>query len=349
MEALRIGIIGLGAFGESHLRAFRGIPGVAVVAVASRSAARAHQIATAYGIPRSYSDYEELCAAPDIDAITVCTEESRHVAPALAALAAGKHVLVEKPLATSSGDALAIREAARASRGLLMPAHIVRFEARFAALKQEITSGALGTIAALHASRNRPRNTLATYGRCHPALVTAIHDLDVILWLLDEVPESVRAWHHLQREPDGVYGIWGTLTFPSGAIATIEATWMMPANTGVAIGDRFAVTGTRGIAHLDLADSGLRLLETGKTLLPDLGYEPVVHGSIAGALQNELQYFVRKAMTPGITPIVTVDDGVRAVITAEAMIDAATREQEIAIDWPTDLRPRLATARPTPA
>lgn len=337
MEALRVGVIGLGAFGESHLRTFRGIPGVEVVAVASRSAERAQQIATDYGVSRWYGDYQELCVDPNIDAITICTEESLHVAPAIAALAAGKHVLVEKPLATSTNDALAIRDAARHSKGLLMPAHIVRFEARFALLKRAVARGTLGTIAALHASRNRPRNTLATYGRCHPALVTAIHDLDVMLWLMEEVPVSVRAWHRLQRDPDGVYGIWGMLTFPSGAIATIEATWMMPAATGLDIGDRFAVTGTRGTANLDMANSGLRLLEAGKTLLPDVSYEPYVHGSIAGALQNELQYFVRMAIAPRTEPVVTADDGVRAVVTAEAMIESATRNEEIAIDWPTDL------------
>jgi len=338
MESLRVGVIGLGAFGESHLRAFRGIPGVQVAAVASRSAERAQQIAIDYGISRWYSNYEELCTDPNIDAITICTEESLHVAPAIAALAAGKHVLVEKPLATSTVDALAIRDAARQSKGVLMPAHIVRFEVRFAALKQAVASGSLGTIAALHASRNRPRNTLATYGRCHPALVTAIHDLDVMLWLTEEVPDSVRAWHRLQRDPDGVYGIWGTLAFASGTIATIEATWMMPANTGLDNGDRFAVTGTRGTATIDMANTGLRLVESGKMLLPDLGYEPFVHGSIAGALQNELQYFARMAMSPDTDAVVTADDGVRAVVMAEAMIESATRNKEIVIDWPPDLR-----------
>lgn len=338
MTELRVGVIGLGAFGESHLRAFRGIPGVVVVAVASRGADRAQQIATEYGVDRWYGDYAALCADPEIDAVTVCTEESRHVAPAIAALQAGKHVLVEKPLATSTPDALAIRDAAQASPAVLMPAHIVRFEARFAALKCAVETGSLGKIAALHASRNRPRNTLATYGRCHPALVTAIHDLDFILWLTNELPERVRARHRLEHDPDGVYGIWGTLLFPSGAFATIEASWMMPVDTGLGNGDTFNVVGTRGTASIDMSDGGLRLLEPGKTHSPDFGYEPIVHGSIAGALQSELQHFVRMATNPLLAPIVTPDDGVRAVVLAEAMIESATLDKEIAIDWPTDRR-----------
>jgi UDP-N-acetylglucosamine 3-dehydrogenase len=338
MQALRVGVIGLGAFGESHLRAFRGIPGVDVTAVVSRRPERAQQIAADFSIEKWYADFQELCNDPEIDAVTICTEESGHVAPAVTALAAGKHVLVEKPLATTTADALAILTAAKASHGVLMPAHIVRFEARFAALKQAVAAGSLGRIAALHARRNRPRNTLATYGRCHPALVTAIHDLDIMLWLMDELPERVWATHRLEREPDGVYGIWGRLAFPSGAIATIEATWMMPAETGLDNGDSFAVTGTRGTATIEMANSGFRILQPGKTLTPDVGYEPVIHGSIAGALQNELQHFVRLAQTPRMQPIVAPNDGVRAVITAEALIAAATNDKEIAIDWPNAVR-----------
>jgi predicted dehydrogenase len=159
-----------------------------------------------------------------------------------------------------------------------------------------------------------------------------------MLWLMDELPERVRATHRLEREPDAVYGIWGSLAFPSGAIATIEATWMMPADTGLDNGDSFAVTGTRGTATIEMANSGLRILQPGKTITPDIGYEPVIHGSIAGALQNELQHFVRLAQTPGMQPIVTPEDGVKAVITAEALIAAATNNKEIAIDWPSDLR-----------
>jgi len=334
MQALRVGVVGLGAFGESHLRAFRGIPGVEVTAVVSRRPDHARDIASRYSVSRWYSDFNDLCNDPDIDAITICTEESGHVAPAVAALAAGKHVLVEKPLATTTADALAIFEAARASSGILMPAHIVRFEPRFAAMKQARDNGSLGRIAALHARRNRPRNTLETYGRCHPALVTAIHDLDIMLWLTGELPHTVHARHRLERDADGVYGIWATLDFPSGTIATIEATWMMPAGTGTANADTFALTGTRGSVTIDMSQAGIQFLEPDQTSTPDTGYEPLVHGSIAGALQSELMYFARQAQNPQLPAIVTAADGVRAVVLAESLVESATRNKEIAIDWP---------------
>ncbi|HYI24515.1 MAG TPA: Gfo/Idh/MocA family oxidoreductase, partial [Thermomicrobiales bacterium] len=109
MTSTRVGVIGLGAFGECHLDTLKGIPGADVVAVASRSSDRASDVATARGIPRWYGTYDALCNDPGIDAVIVATTEDQHVAPVTAALAAGKHVLVEKPLATTLDDALAIR------------------------------------------------------------------------------------------------------------------------------------------------------------------------------------------------------------------------------------------------
>ena len=337
MTTLRVGVIGLGAFAESHLKAFAGIPGVEVTAVASRSLARAGEVARTYGIPNFHGSYQELIDNPEVDAVTICTEESAHVAPTVAALVANKHVLLEKPLATTRDDALTILEAARLSSAILMPAHIVRFESRFAALKQAVTEGRLGKIASMHASRNRPRNTLETYGRCHPALVTAIHDLDIMLWLSGELPTRVTANHRLERDTNGVYGVWVTLNFPSGAIATIEATWMMPIETGMANNDTFSVIGTRGSANLDLGLSGVRLLEPRSTTIPDNGYEPSVHGTIAGALQSELMHFVHRATTSDVVPVVTSEDGVRAVFLAESIIQSAETDREIYLDWPNEL------------
>jgi predicted dehydrogenase len=331
---IRVGVIGLGAFGEFQIQALKGMPGVEVAAVASRSADRAREIAARYGVPRWYDTYDGLCADPEIDAVTIATEESQHLAPTLAALGAGKHVLVEKPLASNRADALAIAGAADGATGRLMPGHIVRFEPRFVALKRQVESGALGEIAALHASRNRPRATLETYGRCHPALVTAIHDIDACLWLMGDRPSAVRAWHRLDRGPDGVYGIWGTFVFPTGALATIEATWMMPDDTGLENGDIFSVTGTRGIANIDMGSSGLRVLTTGQTLAPETGYQPWGHDGIGGALQAELGHFLLLAERPELEPVVTPADGVNAVIAAEAMIASATQNKEVAIDWP---------------
>jgi predicted dehydrogenase len=323
----------MGAFGETQIRAFAGIPGVEVTAVASRSLARANEVAAAYNIQHAYGSYEELIVDPRVDSVSICTEESAHVAPAVQALAVGKHVFVEKPLATTRQDAMTLYRAAQSSAGCLMPGHIMRFEPRIASLKAMVDRGKMGSVAAIHASRNRPRTTLQTYGRCHPAMVTALHDLDIIMWIMDELPSYVQAWQRLDRGPNGVYGVWATLHFPSGSLATIEATWMVPADAGSGISDRFSLVGTMGMANIEFANSGMQVLEAGRSLSPELSYDPALHGKVAGALQNELLHFVRLALGEDRVSIVSPADGVRAIILAESIIAAATRNEKVAIDW----------------
>lgn len=330
---VRFGVIGLGAFAEFQLQALQGIPGVEVAAVASRSDARAREVAARYGVPAAYTSAAELCANPSVDAVLVSTEESRHVEPTLAALSAGKSVLVEKPLATSVADALALARAAGETGILLLPGHIVRFEPRFLALQRWLAAGDLGRIAAIHTSRNRPRATQGIYGRCHPALVTAIHDIDAALWMLDERPVSVTGHQRLEEGPEGVYGVWGTFHFAGGAMHNVEATWMMPDDSGLECADHFAVTATGGVASIDLAAAGLRVATQGRHEVPEMGYQPLGHDGIGGALQAELMHFAGLVAGRVTTPVVTPLDGVVAVVAATALIEAAATGRTIAIDW----------------
>ena len=105
LPKLRIGLVGCGAFGESHLTAFAGIPFVEVTAVTDLLTERAHKVAERYKVPRVARDCRELCALKDVDAVSVVTTEGQHLEPVLAALENGKPVFVEKPLATRLADA----------------------------------------------------------------------------------------------------------------------------------------------------------------------------------------------------------------------------------------------------
>ena len=337
MTPLTVGIVGLGAFGESHIAAYRGLPDVEVAAVASRSAARAQEVAARYGIPRWYDRYDALIADPTIQAVSVATAEAEHRAPAVAALAAGKHVLVEKPLATTLGDALAIAQAARDAPGILMPGHILRFEAKYAALQAAVHAGELGRLVALSARRNRPRAAIGAYARVHPALVTAIHDLDVMLWLAGEPVRRVRALDRLTDRDGGAHGVWALLEFASGIVGTIEAAWMVPDGAGLAMDDAFSITGTAGIARLQFDLPPLRVWRDTSQTVPDTSYEPRLRGAVGGALRDELAYFVACARRGERSAVVTPEDGVRAVVVALALIESAQRDREIAVDWPAGL------------
>src|SRR5215212_9627220 len=92
-QPLRVGVVGLGWAGETHLKAYLQMPNVEVVALAEPQAARLSQVGKTYSIPNLYTDYRELAARDDIDAVSVCTPNHLHAPATIDALNSGKHVL----------------------------------------------------------------------------------------------------------------------------------------------------------------------------------------------------------------------------------------------------------------
>ncbi len=330
MKRLRVGVLGLGAFGESHIRAYLGLPYVEIGAVASRSPARAEEIATRYGVPVWYGSHDELIADDTIDAISVTTAEHEHREPVVSALAADKHVLVEKPIASTLVDARVMLEASRASSGILMPGHVLRFAPTCAGVKAAVEGGELGRLVSMVARRNRPASLIATHGRVHPALITAIHDIDTMLWLAGDHVRRVRAFDRLADRDNGAHGLWGMLEFASGVIAMVETSWLIPDGADISTDDAFQVTGMLGSARIQLDSPPLRIWGSGASVAPDVGYEPVVHGVTCGALGMEVAHFAQQALLGMPSSIVTPEDGVRALAVVLALIEAAATGEAVA-------------------
>ena len=114
MDRLRIGVIGLGWFGEIHCDAIVGIPNLELAALCTRTPERLKAMATKFGVTKTTRDYRDLLADPDIDAVSIVTMWDQHTEPAVAALEAGKHVFLEKPIASTVEDARKIIAAVQA-------------------------------------------------------------------------------------------------------------------------------------------------------------------------------------------------------------------------------------------
>ena len=329
MQQLRVGILGLGAFGESHIRAYIGLPYVDVAAVASRSGARAQEIATHYGIETAYDSHEALIADDSIDAISVTTAEHEHLGPVVAALQAGKHVLVEKPIASTSEDAQRMLEVAQASSGILMPGHVLRFAPPYAEMKATADRGDLGRLVSISARRNRPASLIESHGRVHPALITAIHDVDIMCWIAGAEVVSVRAIDRVASRHDGAHGLWGLIEFENGVVGTVETVWQLPSASELASDDAMHVIGTSGIAKTQFDPAPLRITTETGSAAPDLMYEPMVHGAVRGALGTELAHFAQCALSGTQPTIVTPEDGARALRVVLALVEAAERGETI--------------------
>ena len=229
---LRFGLIGAGAISTQHLEAIEAIDGARLNGVASASAERARALGERGGVPWT-TDVDELLVRADIDAVAIMSPSGLHPSQALAALAHGKHVLVEKPIALSVRDADAVIDEGR-KRGLTVATVSQRrFEPATMALRAAVASDAFGTISLIltEGIYHRPqayydsaawRGTVALDGGV--LMNQAIHMIDLVRWLggpVRSVSAHVATRTHAMEAEDTASV---SLQFASGAIGSIVAT-----------------------------------------------------------------------------------------------------------------------------
>jgi UDP-N-acetylglucosamine 3-dehydrogenase len=314
LDRLRIGVIGLGWFGEIHCDAIIGIPNLELAALCTRTESRLGELAKKLGVKKTYTDYRKLLADPDIDAVSIVTMWDQHTEPTISALEAGKHVFLEKPIASTVDDCRKIIAAAAKAKGVLQIGHICRFNPRYRAAKQAIDEGRIGKIVSLASRRNIPAAWTPTIlNKIGPIVGDAIHDTDLMLWFTgDRVVSayaqtvSVRGLKH----PD----IGQTMyRFAGGATATLETVWCMPEKTPYDIDERMNIIGTEGFMQVQDTFPNLGIAGKDKFHSPDTTYWPMFEGVRGGALREELAYFANCALK-GIKPAIgTPEDGMAAL------------------------------------
>ncbi|MFF3336553.1 Gfo/Idh/MocA family protein [Streptomyces sp. NPDC002888] len=183
---VRVGVIGAGWIGQEHIRRLTEVvTGAAVTAVTDIDAARAETAAARTGA-RVYATGAELIAAEEVDAVLVTSWGPTHAEHVLNAIAAGKPVFCEKPLATTAEDCLRIVEAEMAhGRRLVQVGFMRRYDQGYRQMKQVIDSGRIGEPLVVHCAHRNP-TVPESYTTDMAALDTAVHEIDVLRWLLDD-------------------------------------------------------------------------------------------------------------------------------------------------------------------
>jgi myo-inositol 2-dehydrogenase/D-chiro-inositol 1-dehydrogenase len=183
---VRVGVIGAGWIGQEHMRRLTEvIAGAEVTAVTDIDAARAEEAAARVGA-RVLPDGAALVAADDVDAVLVTSWGPTHAEHVLNAISAGKPVFCEKPLATTAEDCLKIVEAEVAyGRRLVQVGFMRRYDVGYRQLKQVIDSGRIGEPLVVHCAHRNP-TVPVSYTSDMAALDTAVHEIDVLRWLLDD-------------------------------------------------------------------------------------------------------------------------------------------------------------------
>lgn len=158
MRKIRIGVIGVGQIGKSHLSNYTSIPGAEIVAVCDVNEQEARRVAEQYNIPSVYTDYRELLSRDDIEAVDVCLHNNFHAPMTIAALEAGKHVYCEKPIAGTYFDGKRMVEAAKETGNMLHIQLGTLYRKETKAAKALIDGGKLGNIYHARSTGFRRRN-----------------------------------------------------------------------------------------------------------------------------------------------------------------------------------------------
>jgi predicted dehydrogenase len=250
---IRIAMLGAGLMARTHLEAVRQLGDRAeLVAIADVNAAACREAAEEFGIEQQYADALQAAREAEADAVIVCIPNNLHAPVTLAALASGKHVLVEKPMALSLADAEAMVAAAERGRRALMCGLSLRFSRSIRQVKALIASGAIGTprrVVHRRMSRGMGRDEASWFGSqaASGGILPGIgsHSIDAILWWLADEPVRVAAEVRSLNPAMAIEDEASVLmTTRGGALASMEFSF------NYAVGYDWAIAGDAGVLRL---------------------------------------------------------------------------------------------------
>jgi predicted dehydrogenase len=322
-------VLGLGYWGPNLARNFAALDNVEVTWLCDGDAAALARQSSAHPSARQTGSFDELLVDDALDAVVIAAPVPQHAELALKAIAAGKHVFVEKPLGATLEEAEAVAGAAAASDVVVMVGHLLEYHPAVEKLRELIAAGELGDIRYAYATRlnlgklRTDENALWSLGP---------HDVSVLLSLIEEEPDEIFA-HGESYVNDGVEDVvFGYLRFPSGVSAHMHLSWLDPHKQR-----RLTVVGTKRMATFDdmSIEGKLTVYDKGFTedfnsygeYLARSGDITMPHISNQEPLSIECAHFV-DCIRSGSTPLTDAASGLRTVRVLAALqdsLDAATK------------------------
>ncbi|HVW70148.1 MAG TPA: Gfo/Idh/MocA family oxidoreductase, partial [Steroidobacteraceae bacterium] len=335
-KQLRVGVVGLGIWGRNHAALYSNYHRSELSVVCDTDAERAKVLAAKFGCAWT-TDVRE--AARQCDAIAVATPDFAHTEVALAAIAAGKHILIEKPLATTTKEAMQIWQAAEAAGIVGMVDFHLRWSPDYLMISDAIRRGDLG---ALYMAYIRISNAMEVAQqwlpwshRSGPEWFLLPHILDLMVWILEEMPKSVFA-----RGAKNVVGgsrrdcldaLQASFQFER-AFVTVETSWAVPSSVPWVVDADFALYGSKGRVHFKPADRNLNIAAD-RYYWPVSGDEPDRYGRLSHWIYDSMRYWIDSCL--GLVPLTsTIADGVRNTVLVESVLQAIAERREVIITLP---------------
>lgn len=352
MSKLKVAIIGTGGISNEHIQAYQKNPNVELYAFCDINEEQLKKMSEKYGVTRTFTDKDEMLKLPEIDAVSVCTWNSAHAPCTIAALNAGKHVLCEKPMATSAKEAMEMKAAAEKNGKLLMIGFVRRYGNDCAILKDFIGTDYFGDIyytKATYLRRNgNPGGWFGDKSRSAggPLIDLGVHVIDLVRYLIgNPKPISVYGvtFKKLMDRPNikcdkGYKSISASekdicdvedlasalIRFDNGAVLSIEASFSLNIKKDEG---KIELFGTKGGAKLD---PELEMYTEINDYLADVNLNNPTALSFDGLFQNEVNHFV-SCLVDGEECKSPAQDGVDIMTILDAVYESARTGHEVVL------------------
>ena len=307
MKTINVGVVGVGAMGENHVRVYHKMEEANLVAVSDVSERALKKIEKKYGA-KGFTEYSDLLENPEIEVVSVCVPTTFHHAVVMEAIKNGKHVLVEKPIAFTVQEAEEMIAAAKEAGVMLATGHVERFNPAVQKAKELIDDGVIGDVVSAFAKRVGPLPPrIKDVG---VSIDLAIHDLDIMNYLFEEDVTQVYGSMNCSFD-DSEFEDHAEImvNFDNESTGIIEVNWLTPYKRR-----ELELTGTAGIISVDYIKQSIEVYGKFAQDIQIKHEEP---------LKSELNSFLNSVMNKE-EPEITGEDGLKAL----KMVIAANRSSK---------------------
>ena len=338
---LKMAIIGAGTWGENHARIYKNHPFAEVTAICDMKRDKAQAIASRIGIPEVYDDYNEMFAKADCDAVAIVTPDFAHADIAVAAAKYGKHMLIEKPLATTREDVYRIMDAVDKYGVRAMVDLHNRWNPPFHAAYQAIENGELGKVVSGYFRLNDIKwvatDLLPWASKSSILWFLGSHSLDTLRWLFHDEVKRVYS-----VSTDGILNEMGvptidqyltTIEFAGGGIAQMENGWITP-NGNPCVNDiKCNIIGEKGMIAIDASNHNLVQKYTDTTVtVPDIIVQNHIFGNPKGFAFESIRSFV-DCILDGSEFHVSMKDAANTSLAILAIMESAKTRMPVEVKY----------------
>jgi len=358
-KELGLAVVGCGVVGRMRATLAKDFPGIGWIGLSDMNEPVGRKLEDDIGADYFTTDFRELIARPEVDAVIIATSTWAHVEPTLAAVEHGRTLFIEKPLATDAVQSAEVLAAIEAAGVDAVVGYTQRFRRRFLVVKERIQSGQIGDFncAVVRAFMNRMAPTgevRLTQDRRHltPMVVSGTHSLDMAFWLMGDAgkPASVyaRSTENVMRELGTKDATFGVFTMENGTMFSMNICWALPKEwPGAVYGLEIGVVGTEGV--IDIEDThrdvilateraqgpaynpdGLTIeVERNVDFLTSFPPGDMHDGELWGPMREETQSWFNRIYNGKRTPHATAAEGHRNLMLTMAMDLSAKQGKEL--------------------